>query len=250
MPDPAPIVAAPVPIGSLPVATSSNPDDRIVIDGVTAGTRTILAPNLVSGGAGAPANFYSDWTFQAATTTPPGNGNVRWDNVISTSVTRLYIANLTNTSLDVTTILGGLNVGMRIYQQDKNTSAQFVEWEITAAPVPQTGYLEVPVALLAAGTTPNTGQVSILYFLAPSGGGGGGGGATPASGVTVSPTVLGATNVQDALEALDAEVTTASSVTVSPAVLGAANVQAALVALDAEIVTAGVVTVSPAVAGG
>src|SRR4030095_12728682 len=108
MPDPAPIVAAPVPIGSLPVATSSNPDDRIVIDGVTA--RTLVAANLVSGGADAPANFYSDWTFQAATTTPPGNGNVRWDNVISTSVTRLYIANLTNTSLDVTTILGRLTV--------------------------------------------------------------------------------------------------------------------------------------------
>src|SRR4029450_3238465 len=123
-------------------------------------------------------------------------------------------------------------------------------WEITAAPVPQTGYLEVPVALLAAGTTPNTGQVSILYFLAPSGGGGGGGGASSASAVTVSPTVLGAPNVEDALEALDAEVTTASSVTVSPAVLGAANVQAALVALDTEVVTAGAVTVSPVVAGG
>ena len=119
------------------------------------------------GGSGSTISL--DYTFQTATTTPPGSGAIRLNNSNQSAATHMYISSTTRAGVDATNALGAMEIGNDLYVQDDSDSTRFFRYTISGEPVPQAGYFDVPVTFDVAGTTPiaNNANSGLLVISPP-----------------------------------------------------------------------------------
>src|SRR5262245_28102136 len=78
----------------------------------------------------------------------------------------MWVMNMTTPGEDVYQFLARLPVGTSLYLQDFNNHTLYAAYRSTAAPAAQTGYWQIPVAYLGAGS-PLVGQKILLALFAP-----------------------------------------------------------------------------------
>ena len=119
------------------------------------------------GGSGSTISL--DYTFQTATTPPPGSGAIRLNNSNQSAATHMYISSTTRAGVDATNALGAMEIGNDLYVQDDSDSTRFFRYTISGEPVPQAGYFDVPVTFDVAGTTPiaNNANSGLLVISPP-----------------------------------------------------------------------------------
>jgi len=106
--------------------------------------------------------------FDTATTdADPGAGKLRFNNATVASVTFIYIDTTTDTSIDISNFTKSLKTGDVVYIQDKDNSANWVRFRLTANAVDGTGYYKLAVVYVdGSGTVPaNNARLLVLYFL-------------------------------------------------------------------------------------
>lgn len=79
-------------------------------------------------------------------TPPPANGQMRFNNLDQVAATELMLAYLDASDHDLKTILLSLPAGNLIYVQDRNNSAAWQAWTLTAAPIDNTTYVSYSIA--------------------------------------------------------------------------------------------------------
>jgi len=134
-----------------------------------------------TGPTGQSASYYE---YQARTntqSTPPSNGEVRWNNANQTSSTNLYISHLTSANVDVDIFLALFKPNDVIIIQDKNESNNYQRWIVSSAITINSGSVTVPVTLSTSTTSFSNNHAVILAFI--SSGATGPQGATGATGV-------------------------------------------------------------------
>lgn len=98
--------------------------------------------------------------FRASnTTTPtPTAGQVRWDNATQISANNLLISHETFGNTDIDFIFLTLQVGEKIYIQDKDDATNYQIWEVTGAPTGShaSAYWTIPVTLESSNGTGTT----------------------------------------------------------------------------------------------
>ena len=116
-----------------------------------------------TGTLSAPGGGATEYGFEALTTAPPNPRRIRFNNASAANTTALYIYNITAGRNDIRLILLDLPVGALLYVQDKNTSANFAKFFVSAPTIDRTTYMEVPVTANSyAGAIPNDGR-ALLY---------------------------------------------------------------------------------------
>ena len=126
------------------------------------------------------------YTFSAATTEPPGAEQLRLNaGSPYTSVTKVWMRNITLDGQDVFLGLMIVAEGATILIQDKNDHAMYAVFRTTGDPVDKTTYVEFPVEHVEHGSALGGGQPVLVQSSggAPAGGGGGGGSALNAGRV-------------------------------------------------------------------
>jgi len=105
------------------------------------------------------------YTFSANTAEPPGSNQVRINGATLAATTKIWADRLTTDGIDATNAILTFHPGDRAYVQDKNDASCFARYDLTAAPIAKSGYLELPVVLFEAGVALNGGQPAILALL-------------------------------------------------------------------------------------
>ena len=80
------------------------------------------------------------------TAPPPSNGQLRLDNADQIAATELMLAYIDASDHDLKTLLLAVPAGNLIYAQDRNNSAAWQSWTLTAAPIDNTTYMSFPIA--------------------------------------------------------------------------------------------------------
>lgn len=119
------------------------------------------------------ASGSAEYTFQTATTPPPGAGSLRFNNASAAATTAIYASNSSNGGADVKRFLLDITVGAKILIQDLNNNANFGEFNVTATPIDQTSYVQLPVASVSAGAAISNNSRVIFRIEGGAGGGGG-----------------------------------------------------------------------------
>jgi len=133
---------------------------NLTVEGVTV-TGTINT--AARGPAGADGTSYGGsllglWKAQTnATTPPPTNGHVRWNNATQTSATAVYISTITAEDTDLTRLLELSTTGDKLLLQDQDNAANFQRWNVTSTPTFASNACTFAVALDASGGTGTTG---------------------------------------------------------------------------------------------
>jgi Collagen triple helix repeat (20 copies) len=114
-----------------------------------------IGPAGPAGPAGPPGAGVStlDYTYTAATSPPPGNGDILWNNATPASVTRLYVDDEDRAGANKRAGLLAVLVGDKIYVQDYDDATRWARFLVAAVPIAQTGYVEIPVTFDTAGST-------------------------------------------------------------------------------------------------
>lgn len=103
-----------------------------------------------------------EWTFHASTSAPPASGQVRFDQVSAlagpqpalegqSAATKVWINNVTATSIDAKRLLGLQKKGTMLLIQDKDDSSKFMEFELASDPIDNITYWEFPVTFKQGG---------------------------------------------------------------------------------------------------
>jgi hypothetical protein len=99
------------------------------------------------------------YNFSAANIAPPGANQVRFDSGFPYgATTKVWIWDVTTDGEDVFHGLKNMVVGSRLNIQDANDHTQYVYFTITATPIDNTTYFEVPVTHVEHGTSLSGGQ--------------------------------------------------------------------------------------------
>jgi hypothetical protein len=99
------------------------------------------------GGSGSGGLLVAEYKFDTTITmADPGNGYVRINNAVYASVTQVAISVLTSAALDITRILAAISSGDILYIQDKDDATRAARFKVTAAPVNNTTWFQIPVA--------------------------------------------------------------------------------------------------------
>jgi hypothetical protein len=123
----------------------------------------------VGGGAGGGTTSY-EYTFNVNTTEPPGSGTLRLNNANQTLATIMWPHGTSAPGADVINGLRQIKAGSVVYIQDKDNSAAWQEYNVTADAIVETGYVEIGIAWTKGGTAVPAQRI----LLGVSGGGGGG----------------------------------------------------------------------------
>lgn len=116
-------------------------------------------------------SYRSDTTVGGA----PTSGLFRWSDAIQINSTSLSLSRIDDTGLDVTRFLALIKPTNTIVLQDESDSANFQEWQVSAASVAFPTYYDFPVTLLASGGTGTTNMpnnhatVAIIIMPGPQG---------------------------------------------------------------------------------
>src|SRR4029077_5840246 len=102
---------------------------------------------------------------------PPAVGQVRFNNASLPSATKMWLNYTTAPGTDVKTyLLYAAKTGTKIYLQDKDDSAKWVEYKLASDPTDKTTYGEWTVTYLGSGTALVSAQ-RVMATLATAGGG-------------------------------------------------------------------------------
>ena len=128
------------------VKTGGTSSQYLIADG------SVLTQSAVSGNA----NFYL-YSFDPVTTGPPIiSGTVSCNNATMSSSTIVWLSLTTSDSISIVRFLQQITLLNDFYIQDKASSVNFIQFNITAAPTIFGTYILIPVASSSAGGTGNT----------------------------------------------------------------------------------------------
>jgi hypothetical protein len=103
-----------------------------------------------------------EYVFNGTLTAPPSSGQLRMDTTDPTTVTRLWIHNQTATGVDSSRYQLLAKAGDVIDVQDKDDATRYANFDLSAPPVAQTGYVEYTVTFRGgAGTLPAGQRVAV-----------------------------------------------------------------------------------------
>ena len=166
------------------------------------------------GNSGQSASFFD---FKAKTTINTGDPTAThliWDNATQISATQINVSHTDKNNVDVDVFLVLIKVGDTIILQDATNSTNYQKWTVSATPVDQTTYTEIPVTLVtSAGTgTTNFANNHDLAFIIFAAGIAGATGSTGPVGATGLDGPTGATGIQGATGATGPAVDTSAFV--------------------------------------
>lgn len=117
------------------------------------GDGSVLTQSATSGNS----NFYLYQNKDGVTVPPPASGDLGYNNSVQSLASKVYISHITQDIIDVEVFFKQVNQLSDLYIQDKEDSANWIKYNITALPTLTIGsYLEVPVAMESYGGTGNT----------------------------------------------------------------------------------------------
>ena len=96
--------------------------------------------------------------YQADNAGTPTSGHISWSNFTTqNSSTYIRVNHIDNNGIDIDIFLNMVNEGYKLIIQDADVSANFQNWLVSGAPIPNTGngYIEYPVTLIASGGSSN-----------------------------------------------------------------------------------------------
>jgi hypothetical protein len=106
--------------------------------------------------ANVPTGNTIQYLFNNATTEPPLSGQVRFNQAVQASTTKLWVSQTTSSGINIKQFLSAATTGAKLILQDKNDNTNYVKFDVTGAPVDKTTYWEFTVAVTASGgTLPN-----------------------------------------------------------------------------------------------
>lgn len=116
---------------------------------------------------------FFEFMFSATTTAPPTGSEIRFNNATYASVTKVWVRYLTADGVDVKNrLLFQAVSGTQFYVQDKDNSANWVLFDLTADATDQTTYAELTVTYNSGAGTIPAQRVIAGILNAPSSGGG------------------------------------------------------------------------------
>ena len=116
----------------------------------------------------------SIWNYKnIPTMADPGNGNIRFNNALFGSATVMAISVTSQQGVDRTNLLKSLQIGDVIEVQDQTNAANWIRYNISAAPVNNTTWFQIPIAsVVGSGSNPTNNDNLLLTFNTSGGGGG------------------------------------------------------------------------------
>jgi hypothetical protein len=138
-------------------------------------------PTGATGATGADGQSSSFYDYKAktnATSGDPGNTYLLWNNTAQTSATQINVSHINADQYDIDVLLALITTGTIFIIQDSGNSNNYQKWQVSGAPVLQTGYVEYPVTLVTSSGTGSSNfgnNLNVLFIVATSGGGGTGG---------------------------------------------------------------------------
>lgn len=149
-------------IGNLPPGAGEGvfaPDPHVVDGTVHTTTETntskVLAPNGTGGVQwidGGGASIGESWIFKTAIgDTDPGSRNFKFDDIIQSDSTFIYVSNISSTNVDFSTVLLELKQNDNIYIQDNTDSSSFHLCKVTADVIDATTYVKIPITVEDSG---------------------------------------------------------------------------------------------------
>ena len=107
------------------------------------------------------SNFYLYNSINGITIAPPLSGKVGYNNANQSLATILYINHLTSDGIGIDVFFAQLTSIQDVYLQDKNSSLNFIKYNITGAPtIIANNYISIPVSY----TIPNGGGTGLSSF--------------------------------------------------------------------------------------
>lgn len=108
-------------------------------------------------------NVSAEYVFSSATTSPPADGEVRFDNATQTSTTHIFLSGKTATGTDIYNLMM-LSVisGTKFYIQDKDDSTKWIEFVVNTV-VGNTTWVDCTVTYLAGAGGLNPGQRTTFF---------------------------------------------------------------------------------------
>jgi hypothetical protein len=123
--------------------------------------------------ASLPLGNAIEYQFNNATTVPPANGEIRFNQATQSSTTILWASHTTSAGINIKQMLSAAIAGSRLILQDKNDNTNYIKFNITADPIDRGTYWEFAVAVTASGgTLPNARILAAVTAAASTGGGG------------------------------------------------------------------------------
>jgi hypothetical protein len=135
-------------------------------------------PTGPTGADGQSSSFYDYIAKTTATSGNPGNTFLLWNTVTQTAATQVNVSHINADGYDIDVLLALITTGTIFIIQDSGDSTIYQKWQVSATPVAQTGYFELPVTLLESGGGGSfSNNTNVLFIVATPAGGGGTGGA-------------------------------------------------------------------------
>ena len=111
--------------------------DSIRVSFVIKGSQGPVGPAGADGADGVngqdgTSGFGIDFAFDSGTTATPGSGEVRINNASPASATEIYVSETDNNSVDVSSVLGLINLGSPLQIIKANDSTTFALFEVTS----------------------------------------------------------------------------------------------------------------------
>jgi hypothetical protein len=113
------------------------------------------------------SNFYLYNSIDNITSPPPASGKVGYNNANQSLATILYINHLTSDNIDIDVFFAQLTTIQDVYLQDRNSSLNFIRYNITATPtIIPNNYISIPVLYTATipPLQPNGGGTGLTSF--------------------------------------------------------------------------------------
>ena len=142
---------------------------------IAAGVPVVLNADPVSALQAAPKQYVDarssgagpllGFNFSTTTTAPPASATVRLNNATPASATAIYVHYMSKDGADLRTRILAGTVGDRLFIQDRDASANYRMYSLTAAPTDNTTYATLAVTHQAGGGTITDAQEVVVGFL-------------------------------------------------------------------------------------
>jgi hypothetical protein len=95
----------------------------------------------------------AEYRFSSSTVAAdPGSGRFRFDTGAYSTVTEIFIDDLTDNGVDISNLLAQISKGDRLYFQNRTDSSKFVVFDVIVDAVDNTGWFTIGVTAVAEGT--------------------------------------------------------------------------------------------------
>lgn len=121
--------------------------------------------DATGGGGGSGSLNATPYRFSSSVASAdPGSGKLRFDSATPASIANIYIDNLNDSGVDISSYLALLKKGDVVAIQDKDNSGNAFRFDVLSNPVNNTGWWTIPVSLdRSQGTLPaNNSQIIFM----------------------------------------------------------------------------------------